>query len=46
MIRSLDKIPLDLKVWTKDLQKYFEEGEMVRVISGLHAGGVGLLTAI
>ncbi len=37
---------MELKIWTKDLTKYFETGENVVVISGLHAGGNGMITAI
>jgi hypothetical protein len=35
-----------LKVWSKDLQKYFETGDNVRVISGTHTGGSGIITAL
>jgi ribosomal protein L24 len=37
---------MNIKIWTKDLQKYFEKGEMVRIMSGVHAGGSGTITAI
>jgi ribosomal protein L24 len=37
---------MSIKIWTKDLQKYFEKGEMVRIMSGVHAGGSGTITAI
>lgn len=37
---------MNIKLWTKDLQKYFEKGEMVRIMSGVHAGGSGTITAI
>jgi transcription elongation factor len=37
---------MELKAWTKDLRKYFETGENVLVISGLHSGGSGMITAI
>jgi preprotein translocase subunit YajC len=46
LIKSSDKAQMELKVWTKDLVKYFETGENVVVISGLHAGGSGMITAI
>ena len=46
MVKTSDKFPLNLKVWSKDLQKYFENGDSVRVISGLHAGGSGVVTAL
>jgi preprotein translocase subunit YajC len=46
MIRTFDKVPIKIQVQTKDLQKYFENGESVRVISGFHAGGSGIITQI
>ena len=46
LIKSSDKSGMELKAWTKDLKKYFETGENVLVISGLHSGGSGLITAI
>lgn len=39
-------MPLEIMVFTKDLQKYFEVGEVVRVISGMHAGGSGTITSL
>jgi ribosomal protein L24 len=45
-VRTLDKSSMNIKIWTKDLQKYFEKGEMVRIMSGVHAGGSGTITAI
>jgi hypothetical protein len=45
-IKSIDKTQLSIKVWTKDLQKYFESGEKVVIISGVHSGGAGTITAI
>ena len=45
-IKSIDKTQLTIKVWTKDLQKYFESGEKVVIISGVHSGGAGTITAI
>jgi len=45
-VRTLDKSSLNIKIWTKDLQKYFEKGEMIRIMSGVHAGGSGTITAI
>jgi transcription elongation factor len=41
MIKTCEKVAIDLKVWTKDLMKYFETGELVRIISGNHAGVAG-----
>lgn len=32
MVKTEDKVPVEIKVWTKDLQKYFDEGESVRVV--------------
>lgn len=46
LIKCFDKIGMELKVWTKDLIKYFETAENVLVISGLHSGGSGTITAI
>jgi transcription elongation factor len=46
LIKSSDKSGMELKAWTKDLRKYFETGENVLVISGLHSGGSGMITAI
>lgn len=46
LIKSSDKSGMELKAWTKDLKKYFETGENVLVISGLHSGGSGMITAI
>jgi ribosomal protein L24 len=46
LMKSSDKLKMEIKVWTKDLKKYFETGENVVVISGLHAGGSGMITAI
>ena len=45
-VKTNDKVPLNLKVWSKDLQKYFETGESVMIISGLHSGGAGIITSI
>jgi transcription antitermination factor NusG len=33
-------------VQTKHLQKFFEQGESVRIIAGLHAGGSGTITNV
>lgn len=43
-VKTLEKLPLDLKVNVKDCQKHFENGESVRVISGTHIGGSGIIT--
>ena len=45
-VQTFDKIPVELRVYTKDLQKYFEIGEAVRIISGMHAGGSGIITSL
>ena len=46
MMRTLDSSAIEIKVFTKDLQKFFKNGEMVRIISGVHSGGSGTITAI
>lgn len=46
MVKTSCKTPLDLKVWVKDLQRHFDVGESVRVISGLHEGSSGIITSI
>ena len=46
LVKTSEKVPLELKVWVKDLKKYFELGESVRVMSGVHAGNTGIVTAI
>ncbi len=39
-------MPIELKMWTKDLEKFFEMGELVRVISGVHSGVAGTITSL
>ena len=46
MMKTLDSNPIEIKIFTKDLQKFFKTGEMVRIISGVHSGGSGSITAI
>ncbi|CDW77018.1 transcription elongation factor spt5 [Stylonychia lemnae] len=45
-IQSLDKVPFQQKVKAKEVLKYFERGESVRVISGTHSGDSGIIAAI
>lgn len=41
-----DKVPVLIKVKTEELQKFFEIGESVRVLQGIHAGEPGVVTEI
>ena len=46
LIRTLEKVPYELKAKSSDAAKYFECGESVRVIAGLHSGGSGVILAL
>ncbi len=46
IVKTLEKEPLTLKVWQADAMKYFEVGESVRVIAGIHSGGAGIVVAL
>lgn len=41
-----DKIPVMIKVRASELQKFFEIGESVRILQGVHAGEPGVVTEI
>ena len=45
-MKTIQSSPIELKVFTKDLQKFFKCGEMVRIISGVHSGDSGTITAL
>ena len=44
VIKTLDKVPFELKVKQTEIIKFFEVGESVRVISGTHSGESGIIT--
>eukprot|EP00347_Sterkiella_histriomuscorum_P019259 403342330 len=46
LIKTLDKVPYELKMKQSEVIKYFECGESVRVIAGTHSGESGIITAI
>jgi len=46
LVKTLDQAALDLKVSQQDVIKYFEVGESVRVIHGIHSGGAGTIISI
>lgn len=37
-MNTIDKIPIRIKVAAKELRKFFEQGEGVRILQGVHAG--------
>ena len=41
-----EKIPVSLKVPVSDLEKFFEVGESVRILQGIHAGEPGMITSM
>lgn len=41
IVKTLDKIPIKIKVNAKELEKYFTVGESVRILQGCHAGEPG-----
>ena len=45
-VRTIENVPLELKIKTCDISKFFETGEAVRVMQGTHAGETGLVVAI
>ena len=38
---TLDKVPIKIKVAAKELRKFFNLGESVRILQGVHAGEPG-----
>jgi hypothetical protein len=46
LVKTFGNSGLELKLWCKDIIKYFEPGEKVMVMSGLHVGGSGIITEI
>lgn len=40
-MHTLDKIPIKIKVAARELQKFFAQGESVRILQGIHAGEPG-----
>ena len=45
-MRVEEKVSFEIKVKTKDVFKYFEIGESVRVIAGSHSGDCGIIASI
>lgn len=45
-VSTIEKFPIQLKVKAKEAVKYFEVGESVRIIEGVHSGAAGLITSI
>lgn len=45
-IKTFERIPVQHKVKRKEVKKYFEVGESVRVIEGSHAGEGGIINAV
>ena len=41
IMHTLDKIPIKIKVAARELQKFFAQGESVRILQGIHAGEPG-----
>jgi transcription elongation factor len=46
MIKTIENVPIELKVKANEVEKYFETGESVRIISGTHAGDTGIIASI
>jgi transcription elongation factor len=46
IVKSNDRVPFEVKVRAKDVLKYFETGESVRIIAGTHSGDSGIIAAI
>lgn len=45
-LKTLDKIPIAIKVHAKELVKFFKVGEGVRILQGCHAGEPGQVLEI
>ena len=43
---TLDKVPIKIKVAAKELRKFFNTGESVRILQGVHAGEPGVVLAV
>jgi len=43
---TIDKIPVRIKVHAKELHKFFDSGESVRILQGLHAGEPGIILEV
>ena len=43
---TIDKIPVKIKVAAKELRKFFDSGESVRILQGLHAGEPGIVLSV
>jgi len=45
-VKTIENVPIELKVKSADLRKFFETGESVRVMAGTHAGETGVIVSI